>query len=118
MTKREMFENIANLLADNTEVVDFCNHEIELLSRKSTKKTMTSAQKANVGLKDAIVETLESLATPVRVSDIMGIGDFVGLSNQKLSALMNQLATENRLTKTIFKGKSYFAANGVEFALE
>lgn len=34
MTKKEMYTLIATLLASNENVVDFCNHEIEL-DRKS-----------------------------------------------------------------------------------
>ena len=38
-TKREMFELIASALADNTEVVEFCNHEVELLNKKASYKS-------------------------------------------------------------------------------
>ena len=39
MTKREMFAPIASALADNAEVVEFCNHEVELLDRKKGYKS-------------------------------------------------------------------------------
>ena len=35
MTKREMFAEIRNIVADNAEMVAFIDHEIELLERKS-----------------------------------------------------------------------------------
>ena len=33
MTKKEMFAHIATVNADNAEIVEFCNREIELLNR-------------------------------------------------------------------------------------
>ena len=34
MTKKEMFKMIKKEMADRQEIVDFCNHEIELLDKK------------------------------------------------------------------------------------
>lgn len=37
ITKRERFEQIKALIADNKELVEFIDHEIELLARKASK---------------------------------------------------------------------------------
>ena len=44
MTKREMFEMIKGVCANDTRIVEFCEHEIELLNRKSSKSTQTKTQ--------------------------------------------------------------------------
>ena len=36
MTKKEMFGEILKRVSDNTEMVEFLNHEIELLERKAS----------------------------------------------------------------------------------
>ena len=45
MTKKEMFREILKRVSDNTEMVEFLNHEIELLERKASKSTQTKTQK-------------------------------------------------------------------------
>ena len=45
MTKKEMFTLIATLNASNTEIVDFCNHEIELLERKKSNGNAKANEK-------------------------------------------------------------------------
>ena len=45
MTKKEMFAYIANEMKGNEEVVNFCNHEIELLEKKASNKSATKGLK-------------------------------------------------------------------------
>ena len=59
MTKREMFAEIRNIVADNAEMVAFIDHEIELLERKSNGvRKPTKTQVENEQFKDAILATL------------------------------------------------------------
>ncbi len=110
MTKREMFTMIATINADNSDIVDFCNHEIELLDNKKTgKKSLTATQKANVGVKDTIVEVLTELAEKVTVSEMLTDERLHGFTNQKISALLSQLVKENRVIKTIEGKKAFFS---------
>ena len=52
MTKREMLNKIAQVCAEDSEIVAYCNHEIELLDRKKGYKSNkpTKAQVANAEL--------------------------------------------------------------------
>ncbi len=112
MTKKEMYANIATLLADNTEVVEFCNHEVELLdNRKSSgKKSLTATQKANVAVKESIVEALGAIEGGVTVSELITSATALnGYTNQKVSALLRQLIDEGKVVKTIEGKKAYFA---------
>ena len=110
MTKREMFENIATLLADNAEVVDFCNHEIELLTNRSTSKSMTKTQKANLEIMEAIKMALAEIGSAVTVTDLIkNSATLAEFSNQKVSALLRKLVDEKVVVKTIEGKKSLFS---------
>lgn len=110
MTKKEMFQNLANLHADNAEIVAFCNHEIELLESRSTHKTPTKTQKENESIMETIMETLGGLEEPVTVSELMATNETLGqYTNQKISALLRKLYLEERVTKITEKGKTKFS---------
>lgn len=110
MTKREMFANIATLLADNAEVVEFCNHEVELLdSRKASKKGMTATQKANVEVKAVIANVLAEAEAPMTVTEIIADSRLSGYTNQKVSALLRQMGEAKEVVKTIEGKKAKFA---------
>lgn len=76
--------------------------------RNSADRKPTKAQVANEGLKAKILEVLT--ADPATVTEIMARdAELTALSNQKVSALVNALVDEGRVTKTVDKRKSYFA---------
>lgn len=108
MTKKEMFGFIANAMSENEEVVEFCNHEIELLSRKRSKSNKpTPKQIANEGVKERIVEVLGESESPLTIPEIISaLG--VDFSSQKVSALLTQLIKAEKVCKTYEKKVAYF----------
>ena len=110
MTKREMFEMIKGVCANDTRIVDFCEHEIELLNRKSSKSTQTKTQIENESIKSAIVNALTEIAKPVTITEMQELNtEMANYSNQKLSALLKQLVeNDKKVVKTVDKKKSYF----------
>ena len=110
MTKREMFEMIKGVCANDTRIVDFCEHEIELLNRKSSKSTQTKTQIENENIKGAIVNALTEIAKPVTITEMQELNtEMANYSNQKLSALLKQLVeNDKKVVKTVDKKKSYF----------
>ena len=59
ITKRERFEQIKALLADHPELVEFVDHEIELLNRKSSKSaTLSPAQKDAIAVGEIVRDVL------------------------------------------------------------
>lgn len=109
MTKREMFEMIKGVCTNDTRIVEFCEHEIELLNRKSSKNTQTKTQIENENIKGAIVNALTEIAKPVTITEMQELNtEMANYSNQKLSALLKQLVESNQVVKTIEKKKSYF----------
>ena len=105
MTKKEMFSKIATVCSADAEIVEFCNHEIALLvkknSYKSTKPTKTQIE--NEGLKDAILNVLDKPMTATE------IGNAVGISVNKASALLSQLKEDNSIVREVIKRKAYFS---------
>lgn len=108
MTKKEMFANIATLLADNAEVVDFCNHEIEILSRKRGSSKPTKTQIENEGIKAEILNVLAGAEAPMTVGEIVKAldGDY---TSQKISALCRQLVLAEAVVKATDKKVSRFS---------
>ena len=107
MTKREMFVAIANVaeVAANAEMVDFLNHQIELLdSRKSsTSKTPTKTQKENASIKATILDVLSEAGRAMTISEMLQDERLSAYSNQKMSALLRQLGDDG--TKEVRKVK-------------
>ena len=110
MTKREMFKMITGVCANDTRIVEFCEHEIELLNRKSSKSTQTKTQIENENIKGAIVNALTEIAKPVTITEMQELNtEMANYSNQKLSALLKQLVeNDKKVVKTVDKKKSYF----------
>ena len=111
LTKRDHFNTLLAIpaVSENPVLVDFTNHELELLSKKnSTDKKPTAAQQANNALKEAIIDLLVD-GNPYTVSQIIKeVPECAGLSNQKVSAMMVQLINEGQVEKVIEKRVSYF----------
>lgn len=114
MTKKEMFNLIATVCADNTEIVDFCNHEIDLLNKKGGTRKPSKNQVANITYKETICTILTEADRPLTVSEILEQLNVTGLTNQRVSALLTQLKNEGKVVRTEVKRKAYFEINTVE----
>ena len=108
ITKREMFNAIREVVADNVDMVAFIDHEIELLDKKSNKKQTTAKQIENEGIKSVILSVLTSEG--MTVSEIQAKSEELSkFSNQKITALLKQLVDNGEVVKFIDKKKSYFS---------
>lgn len=110
MTKREMFAHIASVNASDAEIVDFCNHQIELLDARKGSKSPTKTQRENEGIMDQIAIDLTEFDKPVTVTELIAGGEGLeGLTNQKVSALLRKMIEAGRVVKTIEGKKAYFS---------
>lgn len=111
ITKREVINAMLNdeAIKVNEMYVNYLTHELELLDKKSAKRTPTKTQKENEDFKVIILETLGSIGSGT-VSEIMATNDTLGaLSNQKVTALLRQLVTAETVAKgTDEKRRSIF----------
>lgn len=118
MTRKEMYAEIkavvetSNLTAERmAEMTAFIDKQVAQLERKSGSSKPTKTQLENETLKAEILEIFATLDKPVTITEFCEKVDHpvANLSNQKLSALFNQLVKAEKLTKIVDKKKSYFS---------
>lgn len=110
-TKRENFETLLTIpaVAENTALVDFINHELELLAKKnSAERKPTAKQNENASVKSAILDELEDnrlYTISEMIKELPSCADF---TNQRVSALVRQLVADGKVERIEEKRKAYF----------
>ena len=116
MTKREKFEMLKAIpeVADNPMLVEFIDHELDILARKNSgERKPTASQMVNEGIKDAIVEFLEKERKAFTITELIKLCPACqDASNQRINALVRQMMPE-RVERVKVKGKALFAVPGV-----
>lgn len=111
VTKKEMFGKLIELAQENerTDLIAFCEHEIDLLNKKTSTSGQSKTQAENEKIKVIIAEELTRIARAVTISELIKESENLGqYSNQKLSALLKQMVESGTVTKIIDKKKSLF----------
>jgi DNA-binding transcriptional ArsR family regulator len=104
-TKKEMYALIAEAMADNQLVVDFCNHEIELLDKKRGSADSKKLAEREVEMK-IVLDALKSCEKPVTVTELSRVNYEVGLmSPSKITSRLGMLK-EAKLVDSAKDGKS------------
>lgn len=118
MTKKDFFKLLAGIVEKTedfdkkTETLDFINHEIELLNKKSSApgKKKTVHIKENEELMELIGIALELFGKPVTVTTmIKENAEMSKLSSQKLSALLKKMIEAGKVVRTVEKRVPYFS---------
>ena len=118
MTKKDFFKLLVGIVEKTenfdkkTETLDFINHEIELLNKKSSApgKKKTAHIKENEELMELIGIALELFGKPVTVTTmIKENAEMSKLSSQKLSALLKKMIEAGKVVRTVEKRVSYFS---------
>ena len=117
MTKKEMFVQILNNHNLKADEIDFINHEIELLEKRNSKggdKKPTAKQLENADLKTVILDFLaDNPNDKFTITDmwkkIPVLANNTEMSNQRISAIVNQLKKENLVVRVEDKRKAYFS---------
>lgn len=112
VTKKEMFGRLIEVVKganveDADAMVEFLNHEIELVSKK--RNTQTKTQKANEGLVEVVYNAIAEAGKAVTVTELFEIvkNDEIK-SAQKTSALVKKLVDAGRIAREEIKNKAYF----------
>ena len=111
MTKRDYFEAIKNKYALTKEEIAFIDHELELLEKKNSSKssTETKTQKEHATIKEKLLTEMET-GKRYTISEMQKeLSCCAELTNQKISALVRQLISENKVTRIEDKRKAYFS---------
>jgi hypothetical protein len=110
LTKAQKFGMLKDIpaVAENSVLVEFIDHELELLAKKNASdKKPTANQVANDGIKTAIVNGMESGKLYTITDLIKSIPECAELTNQRVSALVRQLIP-NEIERVEEKRKAYF----------
>ena len=110
----EMYEEILAIEGLTDEQKAFIEKRIEITKKKNANRgenaEPTAKQKENEGIKATILTELAKVAKPTTITDfIKGSEPLSGYSNQKISSLMGQLLTDNKVVRVVEKGKSYYS---------
>ena len=114
MTKKEMFTLIKTELADNKAVVEFCNHEIELLDNKKSNGNKKANEKVAKEI-EIVYNALVAVGRAVTASELIAETDLDELANekgvitpQKVSAMFKKLKEQDKVESYTDKKKTYF----------
>ena len=114
MTKKEKFEMLKVLVRDNEMLVEFIDHEIELLDKKKSNGNAKANEKMEKAV-EFVYETLVNMDRAVSVSELIAENDMSAIANdlnvvstQKVSALLKKLVDSGRVVKFTDKKKTYF----------
>lgn len=114
MTKKEMFTLIATELAGNPIIVEFCNHEIELLDNKKSNGNKKANEKVAKET-EIVYNALVGVGKAVTASELIAETDLSALENesgvvstQKVSAMFKKLKEQGKVESYTDKKKTYF----------
>lgn len=112
VTKRERFAELLAIpeVAKNQDLVDFINHEVDLLTRKnaSGEKKLTANQLENENLKAIIVNSLSADTGMTITEMIKTIPELAEFTNQKVSALTTALVKDGKVERRVEKRVTKF----------
>lgn len=113
-TKRDRFNALLSIpaVAENSDLVEFINHEIELLDKKNTaERKPTPKQVENEGFKSDILAWMEK-GQSYSVADIVkGVPSVVasGISANRVTALLTQMRESGVIVRTEDKRKAFYS---------
>lgn len=127
VTRREMFVRISDFIASvdseeegfpqrQEEMIDFINHQIELLDSKKENKKQAKEQEENAAYSDAIYEQMafeRKYSVAELMKELPAVNDWnanheTELSVQKLASLLKPLVDSGKVIKTTEKRRVFY----------
>ena len=113
-TKRDRFNALLAIPAvtKDIELVEFINHEIELLDKKNTaERKPTAKQVENAGFKADILAWMEPDTKYLSADVAKGVPSIIaaGISVNRVTAMLTQLVNDGAVIRTEDKRKSYYS---------
>ena len=118
-TRKEMFTAVSDFLAEHdadVALIDFVNHQIELLDNKKENKKQAKEQEENAAYSDAIYEQM-AFERKYSVAELMkerpadndwNANHETELSVQKLASLLKPLVDSGKVIKTTEKRRVFY----------
>ena len=110
MTKRENFLAIRELVIDHQELVDFIDHEVDLLDKKrTTPRKPTKTQLENVAFAEDIMNTFEEVDGLITMKELFEVcKPLEGLTTQRVTHILTGLIKEGKAKREIIKKVRYY----------
>jgi predicted Rossmann fold nucleotide-binding protein DprA/Smf involved in DNA uptake len=102
-TQKDLYARIAALLADDPEIVEFCEKKIAQIERNAARPRKTKVNQEVVNFRQDVLNKLTEIGEPVTNKDMAA--EF-GVSAQKMSAALRFLVKEGRVTRIEGEKKS------------
>ena len=118
-TRKEMFTTISDFLVEHdadVALIDFVNHQIELLDNKKENKKQAKEQEENAAYSDAIYEQMafeRKYSAAELMKELPAVNDWnanheTELSVQKLASLLKPLVDSGKVIKTTEKRRVFY----------
>ena len=102
-TQKDLYARIATLLADDPEIVEFCEKKIAQIERNAARPRKTKVNQEVVNFRQDVLNKLTEIGEPVTNKDMAA--EF-GVSAQKMSAALRFLVKEGYVTRIEGEKKS------------
>ena len=118
-TRKEMFTSVSDFLAEHeadTALIDFVNHQIEMLDNKKESKKQSKEQEENATYSNAIYEQMafeRKYSAAELMKELPAVSDWnanheTELSVQKLASLLKPLVDGGKVIKTTEKRRVFY----------
>lgn len=118
-TRKEMFTSVSDFLAEHdadTALIDFVNHQIELLDNQKESKKQSKEQEENATYSNAIYEQMafeRKYSAAELMKELPAVSDWnanheTELSVQKLASLLKPLVDGGKVIKTTEKRRVFY----------
>lgn len=118
-TRKEMFTAVSDFLAEHdadVALIDFVNHQIELLDNKKENKKQAKEQEENAAYSDAIYEQMvfeRKYSVAELMKELPAVNDWnanheIELSVQKLASLLKPLVDGGKVIKITEKRRVFY----------
>lgn len=108
ITKKEYFEMIKGVVADRADLVEFCDKQIGLLTKKSSKPTKN--QLRNAELAEVVYNFMLENQAPAKASEILeGMENDEIKTVQKLVPILKALVADGRVVKVQDKKEVFYS---------
>lgn len=102
-TQKDLYARIATALADDPEIVAFCEKKIAQIERNAARPRKTKVNQEVVNFREDVFNKLAEMGEPVTNKDMAA--EF-GVSAQKMSAALRFLVKEGRVERIEGEKKS------------
>ena len=112
-TKREHYNELRVLANGNDELIEFIDHEIELLNKKnSAERKPTANQLDNVKIKKIIKENIGTNRYTITemIKALLNGTEWAEITCSRLTAICTQMVEEGDLVREVDKRKAYYRA--------